>query len=249
MIRANRGGLLTYGIDTAADVRARAVTHAREGIRFVSQSSDGEVPVHLRHLGAYSVYNALAALAAGTSLGIPLDTIAAGLAAAPPVRGRFELIEVGQDFVVAIDYAHKPDALARLLQSARQLDPRRLITVFGCGGDRDRGKRPVMGRIAIELSDYVIVTSDNPRSEEPAAIIDEILAGLVPLDPSAARHRVEVDRAAAIRSAVAMAESGDMVLIAGKGHETYQLVGGRRLDFDDAAHARAALTARQRRPG
>ena len=199
--------------------------------------------MRLRHLGEYSVYNGLAAAATGVAVGEGLETIVCGLESAPPVPGRFELIDGGQDFVVAVDYAHKPDALRRLLESARRLEPRRLITVFGCGGDRDRGKRPIMGRIAAELSDYAIVTSDNPRSEEPMTIIDEILAG-VPA-PDRARCDVEVDRDLAIQRAVRMAATGDMVLIAGKGHEPYQLISGRRLEFDDRVQARAAIAARR----
>ena len=213
-------------------------------VTFTLQTPNSESPVWLRHLGTYSVYNALAAIAAGTALEIDLDTLVAGVAAAPVVPGRFELIDAGQDFAVVVDYAHKPDALERLLESARQLKPRRLITVVGCGGDRDRSKRPTMGHIAAELSDHVIVTSDNPRGEDPAKIIDEILVGVQRADPNGNRHEVEVDRARAIKAAVAAARAGDMVIIAGKGHETYQLIAGRRFDFDDRTHARAAIRER-----
>jgi UDP-N-acetylmuramoyl-L-alanyl-D-glutamate--2,6-diaminopimelate ligase len=202
------------------------------------------VQVELRHLGEYSVYNALAALAVGEALALPLDRIVAGLDAAAPVPGRFELVDAGQDFVVAVDYAHKPDALERLLSSARRLQPRRVITVFGCGGDRDRAKRPLMGRIAAELSDYTVVTSDNPRSEDPLAIIDEILAGVRGVDPTGTRHVADPDRSRAIGHAIDIAQSGDVVLIAGKGHEPYQLIGALRLDFDDRIVARAALERR-----
>jgi UDP-N-acetylmuramoyl-L-alanyl-D-glutamate--2,6-diaminopimelate ligase len=241
MIGVNRGALLTYGIESTADVRARDVRTGLRGTTFTAETPRGRTEIALRHLGDYSVYNALAALAAGESLGVPVDRIAAGLAAAPPVPGRFELVELGQDFVVAVDYAHKPDALQRLLESARRLQPRRVITVFGCGGDRDRSKRPMMGRIAAELSDYAVVTSDNPRSEDPQAIIDEILVGVRTIDPTGARSIAEVDRASAIAHAVGVAQTGDMVLIAGKGHEPYQLIAGQRLDFDDRLVARAAL--------
>jgi UDP-N-acetylmuramoyl-L-alanyl-D-glutamate--2,6-diaminopimelate ligase len=244
IIGVNRGGLLTYGIECAADVRGRDVHASLRGAAFTADTPRGAVAIELRHLGDYSVYNALAALAVGECLAVPLEQIAAGLAAAPPVPGRFELVEAGQDFVVAVDYAHKPDALRRLLESARRLEPRRVITVFGCGGDRDRAKRPLMGHIAAELSDWAIVTSDNPRSEDPRVIIDEILAGVRTVDPSGARHVAEVDRARAIGRAVALARAGDIVLIAGKGHEPYQLIAGQRLDFDDRLVARAALEAR-----
>ncbi len=245
IIGVNAGALLTYGVHHAAQVQPRDVVTTLRGVSFTARTPQGEIAVTLRHLGEYSVYNALAAVAVGCALGIDRDTIAAGLAMTPSVPGRFELIDAGQDFAVAVDYAHKPDALARLLESARRLRPRRVITVFGCGGDRDRQKRPVMGRIAARLSDYVIVTSDNPRSEDPRSIVEEILAGVRAVDPDARRHHAQVDRAAAISEAIAMAAAGDMVIIAGKGHETYQLVAGRRLDFDDRQHARAALRSRQ----
>jgi len=245
IIGVNRGALLTYGVHHAAQVQPRDVVTGLHGVSFRVRTPDGDADVTLRHLGEYSVYNALAAIAVGCALGVDLDAIAAGLAAAPPVPGRFELIDAGQEFAVAVDYAHKPDALSRLLESARRLRPRRLITVFGCGGDRDRQKRPVMGGIAASLSDYVIVTSDNPRSEEPQAIVDEILTGVRDVDPHGRRHLAEVDRATAIRRAITMAAPGDMVIIAGKGHETYQLMGNRRLDFDDREQARAAINSRQ----
>jgi UDP-N-acetylmuramoyl-L-alanyl-D-glutamate--2,6-diaminopimelate ligase len=245
MIGINRGNLLTYGVERAADVSADDVRMDLRGVRFTAQTPRGRRAVTLRHLGAYSVYNALAALAVGEALGLDLDAVVAGLAATPPVPGRFELVDAGQEFVVAVDYAHKPDALERLLASARALRPRRLITVFGCGGDRDRAKRPVMGRIAATLSDLAIVTSDNPRSEDPRAIIREILVGADEIDPGRARHVSEPDRATAIVQAIDAAEPGDIVLIAGKGHETYQLVAGRRLDFDDRLVARAALERRR----
>ena len=244
MIGVNRGDLVTYGLGPRAEIRARDVETTLRGVSFVAETPNGSVPIRLSHLGEYSVYNALAALAAGPARGLELDTIAAGLDAAPPVPGRFELVDAGQDFVVVVDYAHKPDALERLLRSARQLKPRRILTVFGCGGDRDHGKRPVMGRIAAELSDFAIVTSDNPRSENPDAIVADILAGVRSADPSASHHAAVVDRTAAIRRAVDMAETGDIVIIAGKGHEPYQLIAGRRLDFDDRREARDAIVTR-----
>jgi len=164
-----------------------------------------------------------------------------GAEALPRVRGRFERVEEGQPFTVVVDYAHTPDALANVLGLARELaGQRRVITAFGCGGDRDRGKRPLMGEAAARLSDFVVVTTDNPRSEEPEAIIEEILAG--------ARNRravvaVEPDRRAGIRRAIAEARDGDVVVLAGKGHETYQIIGDRRIHFDDVEEARAALRA------
>ncbi|MDX2167066.1 MAG: UDP-N-acetylmuramoyl-L-alanyl-D-glutamate--2,6-diaminopimelate ligase [Deltaproteobacteria bacterium] len=245
MLGVNRGELVTYGVTNPAMVRARDIDMGLGGVTFTASTPRGETPVRLRHLGAYSVYNALAALAVGAALDLPLDTIAAGLAAAPAVPGRFELIDAGQDFVVAVDYAHKPDALARLIESARAMRPRRVITLFGCGGDRDRAKRPLMGRISAAGSDLTVVTSDNPRSEDPAAIVEEILVGVREVDPQGQRHVVEVDRARAIALAIERAASGDIVLIAGKGHEPYQLIAGVKHDFDDRLVARGALRARR----
>lgn len=244
MRERNRAEHLSFAVEQPADVRAVDVAATLRGVSFTAVTPRGRVPVALRHLGEYSVANALAAVALGEWLGLDLAEIGAALAATPAVPGRFELIDEGQDFAVAVDYAHKPDALVRLLESARRLRPRRVVTVFGCGGDRDRGKRAVMGRIAAELGDRTIVTSDNPRSEDPRAIVDEIVAGVREVDPALASCDVEVDRARAIRLAIAEAGPDDIVLIAGKGHESYQLIGGERLDFDDRAHARAALRGR-----
>lgn len=193
--------------------------------------------------GAFQVNNALGAIAVTLRLGIPFGSIARGLATMPPVPGRFEPVESEAfGFSVIVDYAHTPDGLLNLIMSARALTAKRLILVFGCGGDRDRTKRPVMGRIAAERTDLAIVTSDNPRSEEPEAIIADILEGMRP-EPgaSAANVIVEPDRRAAIRRAVSAARPGDLVVIAGKGHEDYQIVGDRVLPFDDRLEAREAL--------
>ncbi|HUI28455.1 MAG TPA: UDP-N-acetylmuramoyl-L-alanyl-D-glutamate--2,6-diaminopimelate ligase [Candidatus Kryptonia bacterium] len=243
IIDVNRGHLLTYGTHAAAQVRAQHVAMSLHGVAFAAETPAGPIQAQLRHLGEYSVYNALAAIGTGLALGVSLDDIRNGLAVAPPVPGRFELVECGQDFGVVVDYAHKPDALERLLTSARRLSPRRLITVFGCGGDRDRSKRPVMGRIAARLSDVAIVTSDNPRSEDPDAIIADIVRELP--NTMDERVRTEPDRARAIESAIAMAGTDDLVVIAGKGHETYQLFADRRIHFDDREVARAAVERRR----
>jgi UDP-N-acetylmuramoyl-L-alanyl-D-glutamate--2,6-diaminopimelate ligase len=243
--RVNRGRLVTYGLEAGAALRAHEVQAGLHGLAFTVETPQGRCPVTLRHLGDYSVYNALAAVGVGTALGVDLATMARGLAAAPPVPGRFELVDEGQSFVVVVDYAHKPDALVRLLTSARRLVPRRLITVFGCGGDRDRAKRPVMGQLAVQLSDFVIITSDNPRWEDPGAIIEDILVGARAVDASGTHSTVEVNRAAAIRRAIAMAADDDLIIIAGKGHEAYQLVAGQRLPFDDRSEARTAIRARE----
>ncbi len=193
--------------------------------------------VDLRLRGRFNVENALGAFAAARLLGIEDDAIARGLESVRGVPGRFESIDEGQPFDVIVDYAHTPDALANVLEAARELATGRVICVFGCGGDRDREKRPEMGRIASECADVVIVTSDNPRSEDPLAIIDEIRRGLV------AAAEVEPDRAGAIRLAVEAARDGDVVVVAGKGHEQGQELADRTIPFDDREAARDALRA------
>jgi UDP-N-acetylmuramoyl-L-alanyl-D-glutamate--2,6-diaminopimelate ligase len=188
--------------------------------------------------GRFNVANALIALAAGSTLGHPLDAMAEALGRVEPVPGRVQAVDEGQGFAVLVDYSHKPGALENVLMAARDLADGRVIAVFGAGGDRDRGKRPLMGEVAARLADIAIVTSDNPRSEDPEAIIDEILAG-VPAGSAVERH---VDRRAAIERAVGLAERGDVVVIAGKGHERGQeFAGGRKEPFDDVVVAREAL--------
>ena len=191
--------------------------------------------VDLKLRGRFNVENALGAKAASTLLGIDDDAIARGLEAIRGVPGRFESVGEGQPFEVIVDYAHKPEALESVLRTARELTTGRLICVFGCGGDRDRGKRPIMGRIASQLADVAIVTSDNPRTEDPQAIIDEILEGVT------AEVEVESDRSTAIEQAISLAGEGDVVLIAGKGHEQGQEFADRTIPFDDREVARDAL--------
>ena len=200
-------------------------------------------PVTLPVGGAFQVGNALAAIAACLGLGISWDKIVQGLANLAPVPGRFEAVPAGsRGFSVVVDYAHTSDGLEHLLKSARELNPARILLVFGCGGDRDRAKRPIMGGIAAKLADVAIVTSDNPRSEPPRAIIDEILTGMECGEEKRAKVVIEPDRREAIHAALAQAEPGDIVLIAGKGHEDYQIAGGQTLPFDDRKVAREWLT-------
>ena len=184
--------------------------------------------------------NALAAFAAGRALGIPRDSIVAGLWKVASVPGRLEPVDEGQPFQVLVDYAHTPDALWRALEAVRAFGPKRVLCVFGCGGDRDKGKRPLMGKVAARLADQVILTSDNPRSEDPAAILRDIEAGV----PGAKNVRTVPDRKEAIVAGVGASAPGDALLIAGKGHETYQIIGQKTLDFDDREVARTALRAR-----
>jgi UDP-N-acetylmuramoyl-L-alanyl-D-glutamate--2,6-diaminopimelate ligase len=218
-----------------ADYSAREVEFDAGGAEF----SVGELRLRTRLPGHFNVANALGAFAAARELGIAAETAAAGLARAARVPGRFEPVDEGQGFAVLVDYAHTPDSVENVLRAARRLTAGRVISVFGAGGDRDRDKRPKMGRAGGELSDLAIVTSDNPRSEEPAAIVAEVAAGA---EGQAAEVEVEVDRRAAIARALAAAEPGDTVVIAGKGHEQGQeFEGGRKVPFDDREVAREEL--------
>jgi UDP-N-acetylmuramoyl-L-alanyl-D-glutamate--2,6-diaminopimelate ligase len=185
------------------------------------------------------VANAVVAATTAAALGLEPQVIATGLSAAPAVPGRFETVSAGQPYTVIVDYSHKPDALEQALRAARELVSHdgRLTVVFGCGGDRDTAKRPVMGEVAVRLADQVLLTSDNPRSEDPLAIIDDVLAGM----PASSPVEIDPDRRRAIESAVNRAGPGDVVLIAGKGHETTQVIGDRTIPFDDRAVARAAI--------
>lgn len=184
-------------------------------------------------IGEHNVYNALAAIACGMVEQIDIQTIKQGVERVAGVRGRFELVDRGQDFKVVIDYAHTPDGLKNALLSARRLNPKRIITVFGCGGDRDREKRPQMGEISTTLSDYTVITTDNPRNEDPQEIIKEIEGGINRSYRSYKSYEVIIDRSQAIAKALNYARKDDLVLIAGKGHETYQIFGDKKIHFDD----------------
>ena len=225
-----RQELVTFGLGEDADVRADELELGPRGARFRA----GGIELETRLRGRFNVENVLGAVAAARLLGIEDDAIAYGVKELRGVPGRFEAVDEGQPFAVLVDYAHTPDSLENVLRTARDLAQSRVICVFGCGGDRDRGKRPLMGRIATELADVAIVTSDNPRSEEPDAIIAEILAG-------AGDAEVEADRREAIARAVEAAEEGDVVVIAGKGHEQGQQFADGTIPFDDREVAREAL--------
>jgi UDP-N-acetylmuramoyl-L-alanyl-D-glutamate--2,6-diaminopimelate ligase len=237
---------VTFALDHVAGYRAGVVQSGLDGSRFTVTTPEGEDVVLRSPLrGRFNVYNVLGALAAARSLGVPMSTAAQAIEVAGQVPGRFQTVDEGQDFAVLVDYAHTPDSLENVLSAARELvvdrpngAAGRLHVVFGCGGDRDRGKRPLMGAIARRLADRVIVTSDNPRSEPPAAIVEEILAG------AGADVEHDVDRRAAIVEAIAGAGTGDVIVIAGKGHEQGQeFAGGRKIPFDDVTVAREALRA------
>ena len=244
---------VTYAIEAGADVRPGPLAFSLDGLEFEIRTPRGTIHVRSRLVGRPNAYNILAAATAAMALDVPFNAIEGGIAALEHVPGRFQVVSAPTDDVrVIVDYAHTDDALKNLLETARPLAGGRIVTVFGCGGDRDRTKRPLMGAVAARLSDLVIVTSDNPRSEEPARIIDEIRRGIVmPADrvmPKGQRGTPSlaiVDRREAIEKAVREARPGDMVLIAGKGHEKYQVIGDRTLPFDDVDVAQAALARRR----
>jgi UDP-N-acetylmuramoyl-L-alanyl-D-glutamate--2,6-diaminopimelate ligase len=231
---AHRAPLVTFGLSDRAEIRPDRLELGPDGSRFVAAGIEIETPLR----GQFNVVNVLGAVAAGLLLDVDEDAIAEGVAGVHGVPGRFEAVDEGQPFAVLVDYAHTPDSLATVLDAARGLGSGRVIVVFGAGGDRDRGKRPLMGRVAVERSDLAIVTSDNPRSEDPLAIIQDVLQGTgvdVEIDP---------DRRSAIARAIALASEGDVVVIAGKGHEQGQDVGGVVAPFDDREAAREALRGR-----
>lgn len=223
------------------DITATNVRHRDNGTDFTLNMNGRALPIATRLIGAFNVANMLAAAGSAHVLGVDTETIAAALCHAVAPAGRFERIDAGQSFQVVVDYSHTPDALEKALRTARSLTMGQLIVVFGCGGDRDRAKRPMMGEVAGELADYSIVTTDNPRGEDPERIARSVVDGVMKSGARPSRYTTILDRAAAIERAVAVAKPGDFVLIAGKGHETYQEVNGERRHFDDREVARAAL--------
>jgi UDP-N-acetylmuramoyl-L-alanyl-D-glutamate--2,6-diaminopimelate ligase len=244
-----KGRPITYGFADDANVTTREFHLTARGIRFTARTPKGEIDIRSSLVGRPHVYNILASIGAGLALGFDLEAVARGVASCSSVAGRFEQISVedgaAPDFAVVVDYAHTDDALRNVLQTAREVvgQQGRVITVFGCGGDRDRTKRAPMGEIAATLSDLAIVTSDNPRTEDPLAIIEEIEAGL----KKTGRSYVKLpDRREAIFHAIREARSGDLVVIAGKGHETYQIIGHETIHFDDREVAREAMRERQK---
>ncbi len=259
--------IITYGIDGEADVSASEREDSLSGVSFTLTCKGGTYRMDSPFIGVPNVYNILAAISVGIALNIPMEVIQEGIRNIPQVKGRLERVDAGQDFLCIIDYAHTPDALERLILTARELTPSltlpprgggqgrggdpeprtpnalpQIITLFGCGGDRDRGKRPVMGEIATRLSDYVIITSDNPRSEDPGEIIREIVSGI-----SKDNYTPVLDRRDAVISAVGKAGTGDILLIAGKGHEEYQEIKGVRYRFSDREVVEEAIRTKLRK--
>ncbi|MEA1960625.1 MAG: UDP-N-acetylmuramoyl-L-alanyl-D-glutamate--2,6-diaminopimelate ligase [Bacillota bacterium] len=229
----------TYGLNEESDVCAMNVKTNLKGTSFKVRFNGEQFDINTKLIGLFSVYNALAAITYALAEGVEPIVIQQALAEVRGVAGRFEQVECGQDFTVVVDYAHTPDGLENILKTGRSIVENRMITVFGCGGDRDRTKRPKMGKIAGLYSDFSIVTSDNPRTEEPEFIIDEIIPGLE--ENERAHYAKIIDRKEAIRHALNIARKGDLVIIAGKGHETYQLVQDQVLRFDDREAAREIL--------
>jgi UDP-N-acetylmuramoyl-L-alanyl-D-glutamate--2,6-diaminopimelate ligase len=238
-----RAKVWTYSTqDTHADLWTSDLVYGPDRVSGILHTPVGEATFASPLVGQFNLSNLLAAVGAVLHLGLDLPTVVAALPQFMGVPGRMEQVQIApnQDISVVVDYAHTPDSLENLLRAARPFVPGKLICVFGCGGDRDRGKRPKMGRIAAELADQAIVTSDNPRTEDPQRILEDILAGI----PAGVNPIVIADRAAAIRAAILQAEPGDGVLIAGKGHEDYQILGTEKIHFDDREQARAALSDR-----
>jgi UDP-N-acetylmuramoyl-L-alanyl-D-glutamate--2,6-diaminopimelate ligase len=239
-VAASRVRCITYG--RTGDVRAKNVRVDLRNASFITETPWGKADIRSHLLGTHNVYNVLGAIAVCGGLKIPIETIAQGIESLASVPGRFEHIDCGQDFQVVVDYAHTEDGLRNVLQAAREICQGRVICVFGCGGDRDRTKRPKMGGVAAELADFCVVTSDNPRTESPEKILEDIETGLT------GRRRGEdyiviADRREAIQRSIETAQAGDLVMIAGKGHEDYQIVGTEKHHFDDREIARDLLEA------
>ena len=233
--------VVTYGLEEGVDVRATGIVISAQGTDFHVDSFNGSTDIKLKMVGKFNVYNALGAITATLLEGIPLHEIKRSLESLSGVDGRVESVEAGQPFAVIVDYAHTPDGLENVLKTVNEFAVGRVLTVFGCGGDRDKTKRPIMGKIAAKYSDVVFVTSDNPRTEDPESILKDIEQGLIDDQVPQENYLLIEDRRVAIQKAIDMASPEDVVLIAGKGHETYQLIGQTTHDFDDRIVAKEAI--------
>ena len=236
-----RGDVWTYALDAEADLGVENLSSSPAGMSFQMLTPAGSIRVETALIGSHNLSNILAASAACLSQGLTPEEVAAGVASLENIPGRFEKVDMGQPFLVVVDYAHTEDALARVLEFARPITEGRVLTLMGCGGDRDRKKRPLMAAAALRASDYVVMTSDNPRTEDPASILGEVESGADLIPGSDERWCSILDRREAIRAIIAEAREGDTVVIAGKGHETYQILGTERTQFDDREEARTAL--------
>jgi UDP-N-acetylmuramoyl-L-alanyl-D-glutamate--2,6-diaminopimelate ligase len=243
MVQKCNGRVIRFGFGKSADYRARDVAITSSGSNFILHTPDGRAEVNMQLIGRHNIENALAAATlCGEVFGLSVHQIAAGLREAEGAPGRLQAVRLGQPFAVLVDYAHTDDALENVLSALRPLTRGRLRVLFGCGGDRDRTKRPRMARTAERLADALYITSDNPRTEDPAAILDEVVSGLS--TKAKAQAAVDVDRHEAINRILSDAEPGDVVLIAGKGHENYQIVGQQKRHFDDVEEAAQVLKSR-----
>ncbi|MFE8703632.1 UDP-N-acetylmuramoyl-L-alanyl-D-glutamate--2,6-diaminopimelate ligase [Cytobacillus sp. FJAT-54145] len=231
--------VITYGIDHQADLQATNIKMGAKGTEFELLSPYGTHKIQMPLIGKFSVYNVLATIGATIASGIPINQVIASIESIKGVPGRFELVHAGQDFTVIVDYAHTPDSLENVLKAIKQFAKGSIHVVVGCGGDRDRTKRPLMAKIACEYSDHPVFTSDNPRSEDPAQIVRDMEEGV-----KGEEYKVIVDRKSAIHHAIQLAKKDDVILIAGKGHETYQQIGNETLDFDDRIVAKEAIKGR-----
>jgi len=238
-MKATAAHVLTYGIEKKADIQARNIQLSASGITFELLSPFGNDIVSMKLIGKFNVYNVLAGICCGIVAGIPIQKIIQTIAEVDGVSGRFETIDSGQDFTVIVDYAHTPDSLENALNTVSQFAKKRVFVIVGCGGDRDRSKRPLMAEIACRFSTNPIFTSDNPRSEDPEEILKDMEAGVI-----GKQYMKITDRKEAIHYAVKAAKKGDVILIAGKGHETYQLIGNKIIDFDDRKVAKEAIEVR-----
>ncbi|WP_026692125.1 UDP-N-acetylmuramoyl-L-alanyl-D-glutamate--2,6-diaminopimelate ligase [Peribacillus kribbensis] len=236
MMKYTAAHVITYGIDQEADVRASDIAISASGTVFTLHAGGRQMEMKIKLAGKFNVYNTLAALAAGLCAGLGLEEMKASLEAVPGVSGRFELVDEGQEFAVIVDYSHTPDSLENVISTVKEFAKKRIFVVVGCGGDRDKTKRPLMARIACSEATDAIFTSDNPRSEDPHEILKDMEAGAAGDD-----YKVIPDRKEAIGYAISNAAAGDVVIIAGKGHETYQIIGSQVYDFDDRLVAREFL--------
>lgn len=239
LIAATAAHVVTYGIDCEADVMAKNIHVTASGTSFTLKTAEYELPMNLQLIGKFSVYNVLAAVSVGLCLGMQVESIISSLQAVQGVAGRFEVVNEGQEFTVIVDYAHTPDSLENVLKTVNEFAKADTYVVVGCGGDRDKTKRPIMAKIACQNATHAILTSDNPRTEKPEAILADMEAGV-----TGDAYQSIIDRKEAIAYAISQAKKDDVILIAGKGHETYQEIGKERFDFDDREIAREAIRAR-----
>ncbi len=241
MMSVSKGRILTTGIDNPADLRAENISVTAEGVSYTLDYEGRQYPVKLNIPGRFSIYNSLGAIGACLLNGVEMSEIIRGLSMNKGVPGRFQSIPNDKGITVIVDYAHTPDGLENILETAHEFAKKRIITVFGCGGDRDRTKRPIMAETVGRLSDFAIITSDNPRTENPARILDDVEVGIIPT--KCPYHKIE-DRRTAINEAIKMAEKDDVVIIAGKGHEDYQIFADKTIHFDDVEEAIKAIALR-----